>query len=59
MTEYSWKLWYDDESTFSDLDGEVWESPRDRVVVVTQRHPGGKDVIWNENHYLHHTDGRW
>jgi hypothetical protein len=56
---YRWKLWYADGTTFSDKDGEPWESPVQGVVAVTQPGVVGKDILWNESHYLHHANGEW
>jgi len=56
---YRWKLWYADESSFSSEDGHPWEAPVQRVVCISQPGASGKDVLWNENHYLHHRGGGW
>jgi hypothetical protein len=56
---YRWKLWYADGSMFSSEDGEPWASPVQRVVCVTQPGVVGKDLLYNETHYLHHRDGEW
>jgi len=60
MTDaYRWKLWYADGTAFTDRDGEPWESPVQRVVCVTQPGVEGKDLLYNETHYLHHRGGEW
>jgi hypothetical protein len=40
-----WRIYYGDGSTFSNLDGEVWEAPRRYVQLVRQRHPEKGSVI--------------
>lgn len=50
-----WRLYYDDGSTFSDLEGEPWESPLWGVIGVIQppvRHRTAGGIVGKNGDYL-------
>lgn len=57
----TWKIWYDDASTFSSKDGRPEESPLLGAVVIAMRNVDSDKVLWcGVSHYFYRTDKeRW
>lgn len=56
-----WRIWYADGSTFSNLEGEPWEAPANRVLLIRQRDPqatGGTSRVQGKDYYLW-KNGKW
>ena len=47
----SWKIFYDDGSTFSSDDGNAWEAPAVGVLVLMQVDSEGKRVLYCKDDY--------
>lgn len=58
---FVWRLYYEDGTTFSDTDGEPYESPVWGCVALAQPHLDGSDKIMvNADYYLWRPDrGEW
>lgn len=47
-----WKIYYEDSSTYCDLDGPVFDAPGNGVIAIAQEHPiGGRQILAKNNHY--------
>jgi hypothetical protein len=56
---YKWKLWYEDETSFSNEDGEPWESPILGVCLVVQPEEA-HDFLASAPYVIYREDvGRW
>lgn len=52
-----WMIFYEDRSTFSNLDGEVWEAPKSGVQAVVERYPAVGHVTHKKgNIYVYDAD---
>ena len=56
-----WRIWYEGGSSFSDLDGDPWDSPGWGVLVIMNRDPdSGRRAQSMSDFYLWRWDlGRW
>lgn len=61
MKHWRWCVYYEDGTTFTDLDGEPWESPRWGAVAVAQRAmPVFRDKLIDGPVFLYREDwGCW
>ena len=56
--ELKWRIYYDDGSTFSNLDGTFEEAPSDGVLGVVEKDADvGRCVYWGKEHYYVLPDG--
>jgi hypothetical protein len=56
-----WRIYYADGSTFDNLQGEPWDAPATRVLIIVQKDPeasNGAYVQWMTDYYLWKL-GRW
>lgn len=56
-----WRIYYADGATFDNLQGEPWEAPATRVLVINQKDKkasNGAYFQWMDNYYLWKF-GRW
>ena len=59
--EWTWKIFYEDGSAFSNLDGEAQKSPKFGLIAVAMAKVENEDdILSSEPYYLHRKDtDRW
>ncbi len=56
-----WRIYYADGSTFDSVDGEPWQAPATRVVLIIQRHRDPQEHAffqWMKDYYIY-KHNRW
>ena len=59
LSDISWIIHFDDETTFSSADGAPHEAPRDGVQIVQTADPAIGRMIWHSSDFYCWQDGEW
>ena len=56
-----WIIWYSDRTSFSNLDGEPWEAPREGLICIAVADKScGRYILGEQNFYCwHFEDDQW
>jgi hypothetical protein len=55
LSKLAWCIYYSDGTTFSSADGEPWQAPARKVIIINQRHEDPDErpyVQHRENYYI-------